>query len=111
MAKKKIDTSKLKLGVKRSVKKTTTKAKAIDNDEVVKKIHKEETKAKASSAATQKAVPKKEEVVAKENTKRVTLDIPVSLHKRIKMHVFNIETTMKKYFLELAEKDIDKNAF
>jgi len=104
MAKKKINTSKLdlSLGRKRPIKKTTAKAKKVDSDEVVKKIH-PETVAKAPTTAK----PKVE--VPQEPTKRVTLDIPVSLHKRIKMHVFAEETTMKKYFLELAEKNLKAN--
>ena len=106
MAKKKIDTSKLNLslGRKRPIKKAPTKVKKVDSDEVIKKIHPEVV------AATPKPIPAKaKEVVPQEPTKRVTLDIPVSLHKQIKMHVFELETTMKKYFLELAEKDLKMN--
>lgn len=101
MAKKKIDTSKLNLslGRKRPIKKTPIKTKKVDSDEVVKKIH-PEVIAKASTPANAKVE------TPQEPTKRVTLDIPVSLHKRIKMNVFDMETTMKKYFLELAEKDL-----
>jgi hypothetical protein len=102
MAKKKIDTSKIQLGKKRSVKKKTTPSPtAIDNDEVVKKIHKDETPINTTAESKSVEPPK-------EPTKRVTLDIPVSLHKRIKMHVFGLETTMKKYFLKLAEEDLEK---
>ncbi|MFK8004923.1 MAG: hypothetical protein AB8H03_01070 [Saprospiraceae bacterium] len=103
MAKKKINTSKLdlNLGKKRPIKKATNRTKKVDSDEVIKKIHPE------AVAATPKTTPiKVKEVVPAEPTKRVTLDIPVSLHKKIKMHVFELETTMKKYFLELAEKDL-----
>ena len=106
MAKKKIDTSKLNLslGKKRPIKKAPAKAKKVDSDEVIKKIHPE------VAAASPKSTPAKiKEVIPSEPTKRVTLDIPVSLHKQIKMHVFELETTMKKYFLELAEKDLKGN--
>ncbi len=107
MAKKKIDTSKLdlNLGKKRPIKKTPVRTENVDSDEVVKKIHPE------VAAKTQSSVPptKPKEEIPQEPTKRVTLDIPVSLHKRIKMHVFDLETTMKKYFLELAEKDLNRN--
>lgn len=105
MAKKKIDTSKLdlSLGRKRPIKKTVTKSKKVDSDEVVKKIHPE-----AAVVAPKSTPPKTKEVAPQDPTKRVTLDIPVSLHKKIKMHVFELETTMKKYFLELAEKDLKK---
>ncbi|PCJ31804.1 MAG: hypothetical protein COA99_16890 [Moraxellaceae bacterium] len=103
MAKKKIDTSKLNLslGKKRPIKKTTTRTKKVDSDEVVKKIHPE------VGSKTRVSTPVKPRMeTPSEPTKRVTLDIPVSLHKRIKMNVFDMETTMKKYFLELAEKDL-----
>ena len=104
MAKKKIDTSKLdlSLGRKRPIKKTPIKTKKVDSDEVVKKIHPEVAANTSSPAKVKVKTPS-------EPTKRVTLDIPVSLHKQIKMHVFGLETTMKKYFLELAEKDLKAN--
>lgn len=105
MAKKKIDTSKLdlSLGKKRPIKKAPAKAKKVDSDEVVKKIHPE-----ATVVASKSTPAKSKEVTPQEPTKRITLDIPVSLHKQIKMHVFELETTMKKYFLELAAKDLKK---
>ena len=106
MAKKKIDTSKLNLslGKKRPIKKIPTKTKNVDSEEVIKKIHPETAAATRASAT---AKPK--EATPQEPTKRVTLDIPVSLHKQIKMHVFELETTMKKYFLDLAAKDLKAN--
>lgn len=106
MAKKKINTSKLdlSLGKKRPIKKATAaSSKKVDSDEVVKKIH-PETAAAAKASSVQ---PKEES--PQEPTKRITLDIPVSLHKQIKMHVFGLETTMKKYFLDLAAKDLKAN--
>lgn len=106
MAKKKINTSKLdlSLGKKRPIKKATIRTKKVDSDEVVKKIHPE-----VAPAAPKPTSIKVKEIVPTEPTKRVTLDIPVSLHKKIKMHVFDLETTMKKYFLELAKKDLKAN--
>ena len=106
MAKKKIDTSKLdlSLGRKRLIKKSPIRTEKVDSDEVIKKIHPEVV------AVLPKLAPvKAKEVIPPEPTKRVTLDIPVSLHKQIKMHVFELETTMKKYFLELAAKDLKAN--
>ena len=103
MAKKKINTSKLdlSLGKKRPIKKTTTaSSKNIDSDEVVKRIHPE--------AELKSKTPSSKEKKPQEPTKRITLDIPISLHKQIKMHVFGLETTMKKYFLDLAAKDLEK---
>ncbi len=109
MAKKKINTSKIDLGLgkKRTVKKTPTIN--VDSDEVVKKIHADDVGTPVGPATTKKEKPEKQTQPPAEPTKRITLDIPVRLHKRIKMHVFELETTMKKYFLELAEKDLAKN--
>ncbi len=41
-----------------------------------------------------------------EITKRVTLDIPLSLHAEIKMNTFRKGITIKEYLLELARKDL-----
>ena len=81
MAKEKIDYSKLTLGSKKKVLKKSTSSTA---DKAVKAIHEEDVR-----------------------TKRVTLDIPVPLHARIRKHTFDLGITMKKYFLELAERDLD----
>jgi hypothetical protein len=42
-----------------------------------------------------------------EITKRVTLDIPLSLHAEIKMNTFRKGITIKEYLLELARKDLN----
>lgn len=42
----------------------------------------------------------------KERTRRVTLDIPDSLHRRIKQHVFERGMSLKEYFLRLASTDL-----
>ncbi len=41
-----------------------------------------------------------------EKTKRVTLDIPLSLHRKIKLHCFEEGVTMKKYLLDLARENL-----
>jgi len=42
-----------------------------------------------------------------EKTTRSTLDIPVSLHKKIKQQMLNNDIkTLKDYFLDLAKKDL-----
>lgn len=42
-----------------------------------------------------------------EKTTRSTLDIPVSLHKKIKQQMLNKDIkTLKDYFLDLAKKDL-----
>ncbi|MEM9886366.1 MAG: hypothetical protein AAF849_10770 [Bacteroidota bacterium] len=92
MAKKKIDYSKLQLGSKKPIRKTAAPIKA-DADLVVQQIHKE--------AVTTNPVK-----VEKERTKRVTLDIPISLHAEIRKKTFDMGITMKKYFLDLAKADL-----
>jgi hypothetical protein len=47
-----------------------------------------------------------EPVPKNEITKRVTLDIPLSLHAEIKMNTFRKGITIKDYLLELARKDL-----
>ena len=44
--------------------------------------------------------------VQQEGTKRTTLDIPISLHKKIKMKLIDKGQTIRNYFLELVEKDM-----
>ena len=84
---KKIDLSKIDLSPRKPLKK-----KAQPNvDEAVRQIHTEEVA----------PVKPKREV-----TKRVTLDIPLSLHRAIKRRVFDSDKTMKEYFLELAQLDL-----
>ncbi len=41
-----------------------------------------------------------------EITKRVTLDIPLSLHAAIKMRTFQTGSTIKDYLLTLAARDL-----
>ncbi|MEO1517205.1 MAG: hypothetical protein AAFV95_19425 [Bacteroidota bacterium] len=91
---KKIDLSKLELGPKKSIKKPSPP----DVEDAVRKIHASESIPTASTAAPESTAP--------ERTRRVTLDIPVSLHKKIKVRVFDMDTSMKKYFLELAQLDL-----
>jgi len=92
MAKKKIDYSKLQLGNKKRITKPSER-ETEETDKAVQQIHKEEM---------QQAPAKKE----KERTKRVTLDIPISLHAEIRKKTFDMGTTMKKYFLDLAREDL-----
>ena len=92
MAKKKIDYSKLQLGSKKSIRKPKEEKLTVA-DVAVQKIHKE---AEVELPA----------VVEKERTKRVTLDIPISLHAEIRKKTFDMGITMKKYFLDLAKEDL-----
>lgn len=100
---KKTDYSKLTLGRKKPVKKKV--AKAPDVDKIVEKIHIEEP-AKKVEVPEAAAPPKVEEKIP---TKRITLDIPVPLHKKIRIRTFGMGITMKQYFLDLAEKELREN--
>ncbi|MEM9921323.1 MAG: hypothetical protein AAF990_24695 [Bacteroidota bacterium] len=91
---KKIDLSKLELGPKKSLKKPSQ----TNIEEAVRKIHE-------PAPTAQQPAPKLPSTEV-ERTRRVTLDIPVSLHKKIKARVFDMDTSMKKYFLELAKMDL-----
>jgi hypothetical protein len=44
--------------------------------------------------------------VEQERTKRVTLDIPISMHTEIKMKTFRQSITIREYLLGLAAKDL-----
>lgn len=83
---KKLDTSKLTLGTKKDVVKNQT----INIESAIDQIH--------SSEINNKPVA--------EATKRTTLDIPESLHKKIKRKLIDKDQTIKDYFLELASKDL-----
>ncbi len=41
-----------------------------------------------------------------DKTKRITLDIPLSLHAKIKMRCFEHGITMKEFLLDLAAKEL-----
>jgi hypothetical protein len=92
MAKKNIDYSKLQLGGKKSVRKPK-EVKEVIPDVAVQQIHQQED--------TQQPIKP-----PKERTKRVTLDIPISLHAEIRKRTFDMGITMKQYFLDLAREDL-----
>lgn len=82
---KKSDTSKLTLGTKKEV----LKNESANIEPAISQIHN----------------PVSEKPVA-ESTKRTTVDIPESLHKKIKKKLVDKDQTIKDYFLELAAKDL-----
>lgn len=58
---------------------------------------------KTSKAATPaKSTPP----VAREERKRLTLDIPKSLHKRLKLLVLQKDTTMRDYIVDVVEQSL-----
>lgn len=95
MAKKNIDYSKLQLGTKKVVRKPKVVEKPTPADIAVQQIHQQ--------PVVEESAPFKKE---KERTKRVTLDIPISLHAEIRKKTFDMGITMKQYFLDLARADL-----
>ncbi|MCR9290159.1 MAG: hypothetical protein NXI23_22540 [Bacteroidetes bacterium] len=88
MAKDKTDYSKLTLGTKKPIKREEKRINDIDT--VVEKIHTPEVE------TIKKDIP----------TKRITLDIPVPLHRAVRNRAYDLGIPMKQYFLELAKKDL-----
>ena len=82
---KKLDTSKLTLGTKKEV----LKNEYVNIEPAINQIH---------NPVADKPVP--------EITRRTTVDIPESLHKKIKKKLVDKDQTIKDYFLELAAKDL-----
>ena len=86
MSKKELDLQKLDLGNKKVVKRDSLTQDSLET--AVKSIH--------NPAAS------------KERTKRVTIDLPVSLYKRIRNKTIEEEITLKDYFMNLSEQDLEK---
>ena len=105
----------LKLGPKMEFKKTE---KNIEATEIaVAQLHETEIAAETPAAPKEiivekiverviEVVPEPTPVVESEITKRVTLDIGLSLHAEIKMKTFRKGITIKEYLLDLARKDL-----
>lgn len=91
---KKLDASKLTLGTKKEIsKEPVTQASENNIETAIKKIHEKS--------------PHLSDEANKEPTKRTTLDIPKTLHKKISRHVLDKELSLKDYFLALAIKDLE----
>ncbi len=86
MAKKNLNLG--KLGSKREVIKQNDESEKVNEEEIINKIHKS-----------------REEKT--DDLTRITVDVPGGLHTRMKMRVFSKRTTIRKYILELVEKDLD----
>ena len=92
MTNKKIDANKLLLGAKKTVLKTVADEKKKENsiETFINNIHAEQKKRMDA-----------------EETKRTTIDIPKSLHKRINQRILDKDIpSMKEYFLNLAILDL-----
>ncbi len=69
-------------------------------ENLVKKIHKEET----VTPSKPKVVPKPKQ----EETVRLTVDVPKSMHKKIKIKVAEKELKIQWYLRELITKDLNQ---
>ena len=112
MAKDNTNYSKLGLGRKKPIRKEDVAAK--DVDKIVEIIHEETkptktTKPKSTASTKSKSTTTKvtKPAAEKEKSKRITLDIPVWLHRKIRNKAYDLEIPLKKYFLLLAERDIE----
>ena len=80
-------------------------------DRMVQKIHAEETVApppvvvQTVVAAIIVEEPQPEPV---NESRRITLDVPLELYKTMKRRVFDDGVTLKKYILELVREDLTK---
>jgi predicted HicB family RNase H-like nuclease len=97
-------------GLKKQPVKKANKPKV---DDVVKAIHKEE-ESSYKEEEVKKVTPKnKEKKVSdrveedKEVLKRVTLDLPASLHTKLKLRAVHDETTIRNFVIELLEDALD----
>ena len=96
-------------GLKKQPVKKATKPKV---DDVVKAIHQEEERAQKETvtvkAKKKEVKPVAEEVVEeKESLKSVTLDLPASLHTKLKLKAVRDETTIRNFVIELLEQALD----
>ncbi len=71
--------------------------------EKVEAIHKDETKEPKTLIKT-----KKTKVVEKEENVRITIDLPKSLHKKLKLHAVMNEITIREFVVGLLEKQLRK---
>lgn len=81
---KRFDATKLISGIKKDFSNTTQEDTI---EQAVQLIHKTDNK-------------------SDEATKRTTLDIPKSLHKKIAQRALDKDLSLKEYFLQLVEKDL-----
>lgn len=122
---KKIDYSKLDLGSKKPVKKVE---KPVDPDEAVAKIHTETPAAPVIEEKVEKAQPVREEsrgvvqpavrsqaksvkpaetaAEEMEERKRITIDLPSSLHMELRIKNLREGMTLREYVIRLIKQDM-----
>lgn len=88
----KLDANKLVIGLKKDLKKENNSLENNSVESVVRKLH--------------NAADEKENISERKSTKRITLDIEKPLHKKIALHLVDKDVSFKRYFLDLAKKDL-----
>lgn len=78
-----------------SIAKTAPKKVKVNADAAVNQIH------QAAAVAKEVVVEKKQEPI-----KRVSVELPVSLHKKVKIWCYEHETNMKEFFIAAAKERI-----
>lgn len=90
---KKLDPNKLTFGIKKEFRKDEKLSTITDIESVIEKIHYKPAD--------------EEKKLQEEITKRTTLDIEKTLHKRICQRALDKDLTLKDYFLNLAINDLN----
>ena len=102
MAKQKVDMSKLALQAKKPLAQPEEDNTVDVIEAAVEQIHKEEE-------PEEKATPKKQKRARKqEPVKRITFDLPASLHKKIKIHCVREGVPLKEFLLDCVVREINK---
>ena len=108
MAKKNFDMGKLTLQGKKSLAKTDVVETEGENIETaIQEIHKEESPAPVAKKSSRRSKTTKE-VPAEEPVKRITFDIPASLHMEIKLHCVRSGIPLKEFLMDSVMKEMKK---
>ncbi len=105
MAKKEIDFGKLALPTKPSVVKKDDTETLVE--QAVQTIHASVIPSPTPQVATTiQTIVAEPEVVATNDVKKISLDLPVEVYKHVKIHTFTRTITMREYMLELIYEDM-----
>ena len=75
-------------------------------DRMVQKLHAAEIVEPVIAPVVQKTIVEEEPAPVNES-RRITLDVPLDLYKQMKRRVFDDGVTLKKYILELVNHDLN----
>lgn len=88
----KLDANKLVIGLKKELKKEDNPSENNSIESAIRRIH--------------NVTDDKEKIIEDKSTKRITLDIEKPLHRKIALHLLDKDVSFKRYFLDLAKKDL-----